>query len=321
MDLLMTLLFFVVGLALIVKGGDIFVDAASWMAEVLHIPKFLIGATIVSFATTLPELLVSLFAALEGKVDMAVGNAVGSVTVNTGLIMGVSIVCIPALVQRRNLLVPAGLMLSSTALLLLFAQATGQLAFWPSLLLLALFALAMGYNIRNARRCLKEGQQEESEKPGAREVGINLLKFALGAVSIVLGAQLLVDNGSELARLLGVPESIIGVTLVAIGTSLPELVTTITAIAKRQAQLSVGNIVGANVIDMTMILPLCTIFSGKALPFSLQGIALDLPVCLGVGVLALVPALLFGKFRRWQGVGLLACYGAYVFVLVTGAWM
>jgi cation:H+ antiporter len=133
----------------------------------------------------------------------------------------------------------------------------------------------------------------------------------------VLGAQLLVDNGSELARRLGIPEGIIGVTIIAVGTSLPELVTTLTAIAKKQSSLSIGNIIGANVIDLTLILPVSSVITQGSLPVAEQSIRLDFPVCILVCLIAVVPPLLTERFRRWQGVALLATYGVYLVVLCS----
>ncbi|HOO28899.1 MAG TPA: sodium:calcium antiporter, partial [Lachnospiraceae bacterium] len=173
--------------------------------------------------------------------------------------------------------------------------------------------------IENIRSAKKESVQKKTDelkiRPDKKEITINILKFVIGTVGIVWGADLLVDNGSELARIAGISESIIGVTLVAVGTSLPELVTTITAILKKQSSLSIGNIIGANIIDLTIILPLCAIVSGKALPVSTQMTSLDMPVCIAVGLIAMVPALISQKFHRWQGVLLLACYAVYMGVL------
>ena len=146
---------------------------------------------------------------------------------------------------------------------------------------------------------------------------MKLAMFALGITAIVIGSRLLIDYGSELALLLGVPSAIIGVTMVAIGTSLPELVTTLTAIAKKEASMSVGNIIGANVIDLTMILPVCSAVSGGRLTIGSQTTALDLPACLLLCCVAVLPPLFKGKFYRWQGVLMLALYAGYVVLLVT----
>jgi cation:H+ antiporter len=269
MHIFLVILLFAVGIILIVKGGDYFVDAASWMAEVSGIPKLIVGATVVSFATTLPELLVSAFAAAQGKVDMSIGNAVGSVTANLGLIMAIALICMPTVIKRRDYMLKSCLMLGAALFLVVFG-AGGELALIPSILLLAIFIIAMAENIHEARLGMREEEREEEaglkQKPAAKEIALNIVKFIAGTVGIVLGAQLLIDNGSELARFIGVPERIIGVTIIAIGTSLPELVTTITAIAKKQASLSVGNIIGANIIDLTLILPISAMIYGGGLP-------------------------------------------------------
>ena len=319
MELAMIVFLFIVGIVFIVKGGDYFVDAASWIAEVSGIPKLIIGATIVSLATTLPEMLVSVMAAARGSVDMAIGNAVGSVTANIGLIMGISLVCMPAVIKRRDYLFKSVLMLAAAALIVVcgFQGETGMVI---SAALLVIFILFLGENVTSARRSMKaEDSGEEKKKiSGRKEVAVNLIKFAVGAVGIVWGADLLVDNGSALAVMAGIPERVIGVTIIAVGTSLPELITTITAIMKKQSSLSVGNILGANIIDLTLILPMSACVSGKALPIAETSARLDLPACLVVGCIAVIPAMICEKFRRWQGILLLAVYAGYLF-LTLGA--
>lgn len=313
MELALTVAFFLIGILFIIKGGDWFVDSAAWIAEVTGIPKFIVGATIVSLATTLPEMIVSVMAALDGKVDMAVGNAVGSVTANTGLILAVSILAIPAAVNRRQFDRKAVLLISVTVILLILS-ALGQVNVWTSLILLVCFLLYIADNIASTRALGDGGEKARYDK---RELPRRLLFFVLGTVGIVVGARLLVDNGSELARIIGVPENIIGLTFVAIGTSLPELVTTITAIVKKQASLSVGNILGANVIDIALILPACAAVTGGSLPVNAQTYLLDLPICLIVTVVAMVPTLILGKFRRWQGGVLLGVYLSYLIMMTV----
>ena len=321
MELLVTVLLFALGILLIVKGGDSFVDAASWMAEVSGIPKLIVGATVVSIATTLPELLVSTMAAFDGKADMAVGNAVGSVTANLGLIMGIALICIPSVIRRRDYLLKAVLMLGASAYLAL-ACSQGSLAVAGGAALLVIFAIAMADNVLSARKAMLVSREAYGEgvvaRPTGKVVAVNVLKFVLGAAGIILGAQLLVDNGSALARIIGVPERIIGVTVIAVGTSLPELVTTLTAIAKKQASLSAGNIIGANIIDLTLILPICSLISGGSLPVSRQAVWIDIPASFVVGAIALLPALVTRKFQRWQGVALLVVYGVYLAVTCLG---
>lgn len=186
------------------------------------------------------------------------------------------------------------------------------------LMLLVILVIFFYENVSSAAKASKvEKENTKREKPSAKEIVINILKFVLGAVGIVIGARLLVDNGSELARLVGVSERIIGVTVVAVGTSLPELVTTITAIVKKQSSLSVGNILGANILDLTLIMPVSALVSGKALPLAASAAKLDLPACLLVGMIAVIPAMISSKFKRWQGVTLLTVYIAYIILTCT----
>ncbi len=323
MQTVLTILLFAVGLVLIIKGGDWFVDAAVWIAEVSGIPQFIIGATIVSLATTLPELTVSVMGTLNGEVDLAVGNAVGSVTANLGLIMGISIVCIPAAVKRSQFNMKALLMAAAAIMLWLLCRG-GALQVLPSILLLVIFSVYVWENIRDAKSGVdaRLEKEEHSDRPShenshKKQLPMQIGKFLVGVAAIVLGSNLLIDKGSEIAVMLGVPSAIIGVTMVAIGTSLPELVTTLTAIAKKEASMSIGNILGANVIDLTLILPVCSLISGGRLTIGEQSTALDMPMCAIVSILAILPPLFKGKFYRWQGVLLLAVYAAYVVILVT----
>ena len=310
-------LLFAAGLVCIIKGGDLFVDAAGWIAEASGIPKFIIGATIVSFATTLPEMLVSVFAALEGNADIAVGNAVGSVTANTGLIMCLSLVCMTCLMERRQFGVKACLLLAAILSLFGFTR-DGRLSVAEGLLVLVIFAGFLAESLISARREQGTERKAEGERPAVsgKTVAGNIVKFVLGAAGIVLGAQLLIDNGSAIASLLGVPDAIIAATMIAIGTSLPELVTTLTAIRKRESSLSVGNIIGANIMDLTLILPLCSLILGKPLPVQSQGMLLDIPACLIICAAVLVPALWKGKFQRWMGFLAGGLYAAYLAVML-----
>lgn len=311
MEIFICILLFIVGIVLIVKGGDFFVDAAAWIAEVSGIPKLIIGATIVSVATTLPEMLVSVMAAVRGSVDMSIGNAVGSVTANIGLIMAISLICIPSIIDRRQYL-PKSVLMLTAAFIVALCGFTGSVSITLCVFLLIVFSAFIYENVSSAKKSL--GSEAPDTKPATdkKTIIINIAKFIFGAAGIIIGADLLVDNGSELARLCGISERIIGVTIVAVGTSLPELITTITAISKKQASLSVGNIIGANIMDLTLIMPLSAIISGKPLPVAHTSAILDLPAALVVGLIALVPALISNKFRRWQGFALLGAYIGYL---------
>ncbi len=314
MSIVVTIVLFLIGLLCIIKGGDWFVDSAAWMAEVSGIPKFIVGSTIVSLATTLPELITSVIATAQGSVDLAVGNAVGSVTANTALILGMSLVFMAAPIVRREFAPKALILIASCVALLGITVILRSMTVPAGIILLAIFALYLAENVMSARKTAGQNAKEPFEK---KELPKRILFFVLGTAGIVVGAKLLVDNGSELAILFGVPESVVALTLVAIGTSLPELVTAITAIVKKQGLLSVGNIIGANIIDLTLILPVCALVSGGTLTVSPQSWILDLPVCLGVVLIAMVVPMIAGRFYRAQGVVLLACYAAYLVVLVV----
>ena len=291
-------------------------DAASWIAEASGIPKFIIGATIVSFATTLPEMLVSVFAALEGSADIAVGNAVGSVTANVGLIMCLSLVCMECAMSRKQFGVKACLLLAAILVLFAFTR-DGQLSIGESVFILLIFAGFIVESLIAARREQGTEVAEDAERPAVngKTIAVNIVKFVVGAAAIVLGAQLLIDNGSAIASLLGVPDAIVAATMIAIGTSLPELVTTLTAIRKKQSSLSVGNIIGANIMDLTLIMPLCSLILGKPLTVENQGMLLDIPACLIICAAALVPALWKGKFQRWIGFLIGGLYVVYLIVM------
>ena len=347
----------ILGILLVVKGGDWFVDAASWIAEVSGIPTFIIGATIVSVATTLPEILVSSLSAAQGSAGMAIGNAVGSVNCNIALIMAISLLFIPATFKRKDYLAKMVLLLVAIATLWTVSAISSSVTWWEGLIVLVVFAAFMVENLLSAKKHASElipavetEQTAESNVTIQKAVGVlgyyeqkqsakritlkksgmvierkdifkNILLFILGAGAIFVGAQLMSDNGAMFASKLGMSEDLIGVTILAVGTSLPELVTTITAIAKKKSDLSVGNVIGANIIDITLILPLCAfITAGKAngapLPVSPQSLVLDFPFCLAVAAVAVIPALIMGKFKRWQGALLLAGYVTYITLLI-----
>ena len=309
----LVILLFVVGLVLIIKGGDWFVDSAVFIANLTGIPKFIIGATIVSVATTLPELTVSVTGVIGGELDLAVGNAVGSVTANIGLIMGISLVCIPAVIKRSQFWLK-GTLMSAAALLLWILCKDGTLHMLPSFALFALLAVYVWDNIRDAKNDVGSDEREVVDK---KDLPKQIVMFIIGIAALVVGSKLLIEYGSEIALLLGVPSAIIGVTMVAIGTSLPELITTLTAIRKKESSMSIGNIVGANIIDLAMILPICSVVSDGKLTIAEQSYALDMPICFAMTLIAVLPPLIKGKLYRWQGILMLALYAVYVVILVT----
>lgn len=302
------LLLFCIGLLLTVKGGDLFVDAAVIMAEASGIPHFVIGATVVSFATATPELLVSLMGSLRGNSELAIGNAVGSVTANTGMILALSCICLPSAVSRRQYGFKAGLLILATAVL--YTASLGkQFSILGGAVLIAIYAIS----VYDSMRCFKNNSSaaKETGKSG-RGMWLGAFgKFIAGAAGLVFGADFLVTSATETAIRIGVSQAVISATIVAVGTSLPELVTTITAVIKRQTSLGCGNIIGANLIDIAVILPICAIASPQGLTVCRQNIFIDFPVCLITLIAAFVPMLRRGKFSRTQGLCLLAIYIAY----------
>lgn len=333
MQTVLTYVLFAIGVLLIVKGGDWFVDGAAFIAEATKIPKFIIGATIISVATTLPEIIVSVMAAIEGhriliskvgdyiaasqdKVGMAIGNGIGSVICNTAMILAISITFMPIAVKRKDFAPKALLLIAGVVTLFAFSL-KGQLSIVGGVALLLIFIAYIAENVRSAKNSTEE-IEESSLVINKKTTVINILKVVFGAACIVLGSRLLVDNGSKIARSLGVSEAVIGVTIVAIGTSLPELVTAITAVVKKQSSMSVGNVIGANVIDTTLILALCSFIYGGSLPVSVQNIFLDFPVAILVSLIAVVPTIVMKKFSRWQGVVMFIIYIAYLVIVTVG---
>ena len=303
---------FVIGLILTIKGGDWFVDSASWFAEATGIPKFVVGATIVSFATTLPEMLVSVRAAMNGSAQLAIGNAVGSVTANTTLIMGVSLVAMAGIINRKEFALKGGLLLSAIVGLTVLSL-SGMLPTWSAFILWAIFIAFMISNVIEGKKGAVNDSIDSYEK---KEIPSKILFFVLGTASIVFGAEFLVSSGKTIAAGIGISETIIGFTVIALGTSLPEFVTTLTAIRKKENSLSVGNIIGANIIDTTLILPLCAVINGKALPVDRVNLVFDFPVCIAACAVAVVPTIFQGKFKKWQGYALLTIYALYMLFLV-----
>ena len=303
---------FIVGLVLTIKGGDWFVDSASWFAEATGIPKFVVGATVVSFATTLPELLVSVRAAMNGSAQLAIGNAVGSVTANTTLIMGVSLVAMAGVVGRKSFSLKGGLLVASIVGLTVLSL-SGMLPVWSAFVLWAIFLIFMVSNVIEGKKSAGNEEKISYEK---KEIPSRILFFVIGTASIVFGAEFLVSSGKTIASGIGISETIIGFTVIALGTSLPEFVTTLTAIRKKESSLSVGNIIGANIIDTTLILPLCAVINGTPLPVERINLVFDFPVCILACSVAVIPTIIMGRFKKWQGYALLGIYALYMLLLV-----
>ncbi len=323
MHLFMAIIGFIAGLLFIIKGGDVFVDSALYIAKKAKIPPLIMGATIVSLTTTLPELFVSTMASSSGHSEMAIGNAIGSIICNTGLILGLCALLSPVTLKNRNALPKAVLLLASIGAYALLVWTSKGLERTGAMVLYCLLGLFIYLNLSELKT--EQADVEADEEEGQPFKKSSLLSFLLGAVFIIFGARLLVTSGSDLAAIVGVPEKIISLTLIALGTSLPELVTAMTAIRKKENAFSLGNIIGANILNITLVLSSAAmasssgrlvtematggIFAGRYQLFSL-----DIPVAFGVCAVMLL-MIITKKVSKLSGITLLLIYGAYLSVL------
>ena len=315
--MLIPVLLFAVGLVCLIKGGDWFVDGATGIARKFHVPELLIGATVVSIGTTLPEVMVSTTSALSGHGQIAYGNAIGSVICNSALIAAITIAVRPGKVDPKSLRIPVLFFFVAAALYAGVAYTTGYFSRPVGLVLLALFVAYMVCNVMAMKNAPAPAEDAEEEVHEEMSFGKMIGLLILGAALIAVGADLLVDNGTLIAQALGVPESVIALTFVALGTSLPELVTAITSLAKGHGALSLGNIIGANVFNLVLVCGMSITVAPFSIPqnATIAGInsslVLDLPIMFAVMLILTVPALVKGKLSRWQGVLMLCIYAAF----------
>ena len=322
----------VFGFILLIKGGDWFVDSATRISKRFGLPELLIGATVVAIGTTLPEVMTSAMGAIAGNGAMAYGNAIGSIICNTSLIAALTIAIKPGKADKRALVFPVCFFFGVAVFYALNAYVGGTFARWMGIVLLLAFVAYMIVNVLN----MKRSPSEESEEDSALECSLPEEKSKLGLVKdivilvvsalvIAVGAHLLVDSATKIANNLGVPQTVISLTIVALGTSLPELVTAVTALAKGHGALSLGNIIGANIFNLVLV-------SGAAItinPFDVPAdatfaglnasLVFDIPLVLSVMAIMVIPPLFKGKLSRWQGITLLSIYAAYCvlqFVLI-----
>ncbi len=315
-------LLFIVGLLFLIKGGDWFVDGASALARRFHLPELLIGATVVSIGTTLPEVMVSTMSALSGHGEIAYGNAIGSVICNSALIAAITIAVRPGKVNPKTLRVPIAFFFAAAAIYCVAAYGIGRFTRPIGLIMLTVFVVYMVANVLQMENA-PAGQEEEEDESDLMPMGKTLILLVVGAALIAAGANLLVDNGTLIAQALGVPESVIALTFVALGTSLPELVTAISSLIKGHSDLSLGNIVGANVFNLVLVSGVSVTLAPFTIPQSsmLFGInsslVMDIPVMLLVMLIMTVPALARGKLFRVQGIALLCVYAAFCIIQFT----
>lgn len=314
-------LLFAAGLIFLIKGGDWFVDGAAGLAKRFHIPEILIGATVVSIGTTLPEVMVSSIAAASGSGAMAYGNATGSVICNTALIAAITVAVKPGNVDKKSLKLPVIFFFVSSVVYLAAAYYFKGFTRAIGILLLGIFALYIVLSSINAKKSMLGESAADIEPDDEDNQSGKLLReivsLIVGAAIIALGANLLVENGQKIAAHIGVPESVIALTFVALGTSLPELVTAITSLAKGHGALSLGNVIGANFFNLALVLGASSTISpfkvpaGKMLLGVSSSLVLEIPLMLTVMLILCVPALIRGKLSRLQGILLLLIYAAF----------
>lgn len=316
--MILTIILFIIGFILITKGADIFINCTVEMGRKTHVSEIILGATIVSFATTLPELTVSLCASINNQTTMSLGNAVGSIICNTGLILGIVAFISPFKVDRKMFLSKSILLLISI-LGLVIVGLDGTLNKKDSIVLLIILAVFMYTNYKSvtADKANKRGdtnfQTKEKTKSSLGEMLKIIFLFLLGLVMMVFGSRLLVDSGADIARFIGIPQGIISLTIIALGTSLPELVSSLTAIKKKHHAISVGNVLGANILNITSVTALSSI--PNDIPILSQNIKIDYPFMIALVLMLILPTIKKNKIYRFQGLMLLLIYGSYIATL------
>lgn len=326
-----SIVLFIIGLVLLIFCGDWFVDGATGIARKFHIPELIIGATIVSIGTTLPEVMVSADAAIKGQGATAYGNAIGSIICNTALILAITIAVKPSKVDKKSLKTPVIFFFVAALIYVLNAYIFKRFSLASGIVLLSVFVIYMIYTVITTKKRMaqevkttepaEENQNEEEEEEKEKKekpVWQNILLLVVGAIGIAFGANLLVDNGVIIAGAMGVPESVIALTMIALGTSLPELVTAITSLVKGHGSLSLGNIIGANFFNLVLVSGISTTLSPFDLPVEKTigglnaSLVVDLPLMIIVMLIVTIPALIKGKLTRAQGIILLVLYASFL---------
>ena len=313
-----SLALFAVGLVLLIKGGDWFVDSATGIAKRFRVPEIIIGATVVSIGTTLPEVMVSATAAVNQNGAIAYGNAIGSIICNTALIAALTIAIRPAPVNRKAITMPVLFFFVSAAIYVVAAYVFGTFDRWLGLVMLAVFAVYMILTIRQGFKNPDSVEHEEEEEGPKGSLIKDIIVLVVSAGLIAVGADMLEGSSVSLATMAGIPTEVVGVTIVALCTSLPELVTAITALAKGHGALSLGNIIGANIFNLVLVSGVAVTISPFAVPegstiFGMNtSLVMEIPLMVGVMALMTLPAVAKKKLFRWQGAALLTIYVAFV---------
>ena len=305
--MLSTILFFILGLVMICIAGDRLVDAAAAIANKLQIPQIVVGATIVSLGTTLPEILVSTTAAFGGSSAIAAGNAFGSIICNTALIAGLTQTIRPAR-QDDSFSVAwrSCFFFLIIGAMAVYSRMKGIYDRPMGILLLTAFVI---YACLSVRFSLGENSQNETENAEDVSITVQLFILATCAALLYIGANLLVDNGILIARAIQIPERVIAVTFIALGTSLPELITSLMSLFKGYGNVGLGNVIGANILNLLLVIGIPAVVEG--IPLEAQTVTVDLPLAVMVMAILLIPILMRKKSSRVQGGVLLSIYILY----------
>lgn len=308
MDILIAVILLVVGFVLLIKGADWFVDGAAGIAARFGIPQLVIGLTIVAMGTSAPEAAVSITAAKTGNAGITIGNVVGSNIMNILVILGITSVITAIAVQKSTIRYEIPFMLVITAVLLGLGLTGGEIVLWEGIVLWALFIAYMIYLFLMA----KHGQaEEETEKQKA--LWLQIVMLIVGVAGIVLGSDFTVDNASKIATALGMDDRLIGLTIVAFGTSLPELVTSVTAAKKGKADIAIGNIVGSNIFNILFVVGTTALITPVVFKASFL---VDFIVAIAAGVLLWIGVCKEQKLKRPVGIVMLVGYAAYFVYLL-----
>ena len=301
---------FILSFILILKGGEMLVDSAICISSKAKIPPMIVGATVVSMATTLPETSVSTLAVLRGDMALATGNALGSMVCNFALILGIAFTILPSNVDKKGFLKKCVFLVLNYILLAIFAFSGNFSALEGIVLLVLLFFFLLS----NALEAKNSPDQIIPKLKIEQNTVFVVLEFIISALSIAFGSHILVVNSSTIGQILHMNQKVVALTIVAIGTGLPEVVTTITSIRENNAGIGIGNMIGANIMNGTLLMGSCSILAKGRLSVG-SGALLTFAVLMLCYFVAIVPTVLRGKSTRGQGIFLLSIYLAYVLSL------
>ena len=316
MEIVISSLLLIVSLFLVIKGGDVFVESSQDIAKRLKMPKIVFGATIASVATTLPELLIAIFSSIDGSTELAVGNSVGSMLCNYGLILGICFTVKNCDLSRGGMLKYILSLIVAGVIFIfgLFGQITNVMAY----ALLGLSVLYFVVNYIDAKSLDKKSPKKKvADNESTKPLYLTILMFVLGAGAIGGGAYLLVDKVEFLAKVIGISEQFVGLTIVAVGTSLPELVVVLKCIKTDTPSLGIGNIIGSSILNVTLILAVAKLvaFNDK-MTITNETAFISLPLALLFSLLFLLPILFTKKTYKFQGIIFLIVYSLYIVFLL-----